>query len=316
MTANAQPALVGLDWGTSSLRAYLFDVQGTVVERRPRPWGIQALPAGGYPAAFRETVGDWLARWPGLPVLASGMVGSRQGWREAAYVACPLDVTALAGGILQAETECGRVGIVPGVVQSGATPDMMRGEETQVVGALAGDAALATAAVCVLPGSHSKWVEVHGGRITGLTSFLTGELFGALRDHSLLGRPARDAGETAPAAAAAAAFARGVRAVHNAGPRGVSSLLFTARSLWLTGAVTAGETLDYLSGLIVGDEVRAMVCGRAADDRPPLVLIGAAELCDRYRTALAGFGFADVRLAGDTAAAGLWRIAAAAGLTT
>lgn len=316
MTAPVQPALVGLDWGTSALRAYLFAADGTVVERRPRLWGIQALPAGGYPGAFRDTVGDWLARSPGMPVLACGMVGSRQGWREAAYVACPLDVAALAAGILPAETECGRIGIVPGVVQPGETPDMMRGEETQVVGALAGDAALAAAAVCVLPGSHSKWVEVRGGRITGLTSFLTGELFAALRDHTLLGRPARDTGETASAAAAAAAFARGVRAVRDAGPRGASSLLFTARSLWLSGALAAGETLDYLSGLIVGDEVRAMVAGRGGDARPPLVLIGAPELCDRYRAALAAFGCDDVRLAGDTAAAGLWRIASAAGLTT
>jgi 2-dehydro-3-deoxygalactonokinase len=315
MTGSIRPALVGLDWGTSSLRAYLFDTAGAVAERRARPWGIQALPAGGFPAAFQGTVGDWLDRAPGLPVIACGMVGSRQGWREAAYVACPLDLRDLAGGLLHAETECGRLAIVPGVIQPGDVPDVMRGEETQLMGAVAADPATAEDCLGVLPGTHSKWVTLRAGRITEFTTFITGELFATLRDHSLLGRPAREAGLESSAAARAEAFARGVRAACDAGSRGVAGLLFTARTLWLTGSLPAAETLDYLSGLLVGDEVRGMIAGRDGGG-PPLVLVGAAELCDRYRAALAACGRADVRLAGDTAAAGLWRIAVEARLTT
>ncbi|NBT12065.1 MAG: 2-keto-3-deoxy-galactonokinase, partial [Planctomycetia bacterium] len=106
---SAKPALIGLDWGTSSLRAYLLAGDGNVVERRARPWGIQHLPAGGYPGAFRTIVGDWRERWPDAPVLAAGMVGSRTGWREVPYVECAADAAAIAAGIVPFESECGAI---------------------------------------------------------------------------------------------------------------------------------------------------------------------------------------------------------------
>ncbi|MFM8377836.1 MAG: 2-dehydro-3-deoxygalactonokinase [Planctomycetia bacterium] len=306
------PRLVGLDWGTSSLRAYLFAGDGTVAAHRAEPWGIQHLPAGGYAAAFRAIVGDWLARWPDLPVLAAGMVGSRTGWREVCYAACPADAAGIAAGIVPFASECGVVHLVPGLVQEGESADVMRGEETQIFGALAREPALAVDALFVLPGTHCKWARVETGRVTRFTTYITGELFALLRDHSLLGRPARDAaGGTA--ATAAAAFRRGLDAARASGAGGGAAKLFTARSLFLAGDLAAADVLDYLSGLLVGDEVRSALVS-LGPERPPCVVIGAATLATRYQAALGAFGVGDARVIDDTAPAGLWAIARAAGL--
>ena len=313
MNESRRPALVALDWGTSSLRAYLFDERGTLVERRNRPWGIQHLPQGGYPAAFRDVAGDWLERSPTLPVIAAGMVGSRQGWHEVPYVACPADPAALAAGLVAFESPCGLLHLVPGVAQEQPRPDVMRGEETQIVGALVTAVDLHGEALCVLPGTHCKWAMVRDGRVTRFTTYLTGELFALLRDHSILGRPARDAGGTA-ATGPTEAFGRGVEAARSSGAEGIAGRLFTVRSLFLAGRLPADHTLDYLSGLLVGEEIRSVGTALGPRDWPPLVLLGDAVLCDRYRVALAQFGIERVRSLDDTGPAGLWRIAEAAGL--
>ena len=320
MANPGQPALIGLDWGTSSLRGHLVAADGSVINTIRQPWGIQHLPSGGYAEAYRGVTGTWLSRRPNLPVLASGMVGSRQGWREAAYVDCPADAASLASGLLRFDTGTGPLAIVPGLMQRGRLPEVMRGEETQVIGALAADPALAARALFILPGTHSKWAVVRAGRIERFQTFMTGELFALLRDHSLLGRPAREAAPTGAAAAPhtfdAAAFRQGVTVAHDSGPSGIAGRLFTTRSLWLAGDLPAAASLDYLSGLLVGEEIRSGLAARDGEPLPPLVLSGEAALCDRYREALGIFGVTDVRVLGDTAAAGLWTIAAAAGLVS
>lgn len=314
MNDQQPPALVGLDWGTSALRACLFASDGTVRDRRVEPWGIQHLPAGGYEAAFRGVTAAWLDRWPALPVLASGMVGSRQGWHEVPYVECPADPAMLAAGIVPFDSPCGRIHLVPGLARAGEFPDVMRGEEVQIVGALAADPAIATASLLVLPGTHCKWATVEKGLVTRFTTYLTGELFAMLRSHSIIGRPARDAALEPGGPGTEAAFRRGVRVAREAGGEGIAGRLFTTRSLFLVGDLPLEHTLDYLSGLLIGDEIRSVVAGLRGMDCPPLVLIGAAALCDRYRLALAEFGIECVRVAAETGPAGQWRIAVAAGL--
>lgn len=313
MNESRRPVLIALDWGTSSLRAYLFDDRATLVERRARPWGIQHLPAGGYAAAFRDVAGDWLDRSPALPVIAAGMVGSRQGWHEVPYVACPADPATLAAGLVAFESPCGLLHLVPGVSQEHPHPDVMRGEETQIAGALASGADLDGETLCVLPGTHSKWAVVRDGRVTRFTTYLTGELFALLRDHSILGRPARDAGGTSPAGSTEA-FAHGVEAARSSGSEGIAGRLFTVRSLFLSGGLPADHTLDYLSGLLVGEEIRSAGTALGSRDWPALVLLGDAALCDRYRVALAQFDIERVRTLDDAGPAGLWRVAEAAGL--
>ena len=320
MANPGQPALIGLDWGTSSLRGHLVAADGSVSETIRQPWGIQHLPSGGFAEAYRGLAGEWLSCRPNLPVLASGMVGSRQGWREAAYVDCPADAASLAAGLLRFDTGTGPLAIVPGLMQRGRLPEVMRGEETQIIGALAADPALAARALFILPGTHSKWAVVRVGQIEQFQTFMTGELFALLRDHSLLGRPAREAAPTGAAAAPhtidATAFRQGVTVAQESGPSGIAGRLFTTRSLWLAGDLPAAASLDYLSGLLVGEEIRSGLAARGGEPLPPLVLSGEAALCDRYSEALGIFGVTDVRVLGDTAAAGLWTIAAAAGLVS
>ena len=312
-----QPAVIGLDWGTSSLRAYLYGSDGMVLDRRARPWGIQHLPEGGYAAAFRGIAGDWRDQWPAVSVLAAGMVGSRQGWREVPYVACPADSETIAAGIVAFDTECGRLHLVPGISQAGDAPDVMRGEEAQIVGAVAREPALSKESLLVLPGTHCKWARIRDGRVVRFTTYLTGELFAMLRDHSIIGRPARDAAKDAVSvaqAASGAGFSRGVRTVRDGGIAGITGKLFTTRSLYLAGDLEVADTLDYLSGLLIGEELRSVRAGLGDARWPPCVLLGEPALCGRYREALVEFGAEDVRSLDDTGPAGLWQIAVAAGL--
>jgi 2-dehydro-3-deoxygalactonokinase len=314
MTAS-DPVMIGLDWGTSSLRAYLLGADGRLLDRRATGHGIQHLPAGGYAAAFRGVVGDWLDRCPSLPIVAAGMVGSRSGWHEVPYVACPANPHSLAQGLVAFDSGSGTIHLVPGLSHVGPVPDVMRGEEMQIIGALILEPDLAAASLCVLPGTHCKWAMIDDGRVTRFTTYLTGELFALLRDHSIVGRPAKEAGLVAqPGIFDREAFAKGVQAARQSGASGVASRLFSTRSLFLTGELTATQTLDYLSGLLIGEEIRSVLADLRATARPPLVLLGDPVLCDRYRLALATFGIDRVQVLNETGPLGLWQIALAAGL--
>lgn len=307
--------MIGLDWGTSSLRAYLLGADRTLLDRRATGHGIQHLPAGGYAAAFRGVAGDWLDRCPSLPVVAAGMVGSRNGWLEVPYVACPADPESIARGLVAFDSGCGTIHLVPGLSQGGPFPDVMRGEEVQIIGALALEPDLAAASLFVLPGTHCKWATISRGRVIRFTTYLTGELFAMLRDHSIIGRPAKEAGVVIqPGIFDREAFAQGVRAARESGAVGVAPRLFSTRSLFLTGDLTISQTLDYLSGLLIGEEIRSVLAELGAGACPPLVLLGDPTLCDRYRLALTTFGIELVRALNETGPLGLWQIAVAAGL--
>ncbi len=201
MTATA---LIGVDWGSSSFRAYRIARDGAILETIATADGVAAVSPGGFPAAFRGLLGGWLDAHPAAPVLASGMVGSRNGWREAPYLPCPADPIALSANLVTVEAEGRRVLIVPGLsdIDAQGEPDVMRGEEVQILGVAGGGADL-----IVLPGSHSKWAAVDAGRILGFETFPTGEVFAAVRDHTLIGAFARSAAPRTPGEA----FARGVR---------------------------------------------------------------------------------------------------------
>jgi 2-dehydro-3-deoxygalactonokinase len=313
------PRLLALDWGTSVLRAYLLGESGAVLEERRKPWGIMHLPEGGFAGALEGIAGDWRAVAPDLSVIACGMVVSAQGLREAPYTPCPAGEEALASALLAVEvTPRWRMHIVPGVRRDGERPDVMRGEETQVIGVLARAPQLAVRALLVMPGTHSKWVQVHDGRIVDFQTYMTGELFAVLSEHSILGRPARSA-PTGEGSGADEAFERGVSAILKAEGIRVTALLFSVRTLVLTGQLKAEHSLEYLSGLLVGDELRCALIARD-EARPlsvpphPLTLVGDATLCARYRRAMAVFGLDAAPLIEDAAPNGLWRIARRAGL--
>lgn len=299
--------LIGLDWGTSSLRAMLFDGEGNVHETRHRAWGIRHLPDGGFEAALASIC----AGWPPCPVLAAGMVGSRQGWREAPYVDAPADAQALAAQLVTVQAADERcIHIVPGV-RDAAGPDVMRGEETQLIGALELQPHLAEGTPLVLPGTHSKWVQLHQRRIASFTTMMTGELYALLCKHSILGTQLPDAPATPRCDES---FDDGVRAARASGAAGVLTRLFSARTLMLEGRLAAAAVPDYLSGLLIGEEWRAALAAGWLDRDKTAVLIGDEALCLRYRRAAALFDLPDPAWIADAAARGLWRIARVADL--
>jgi len=297
------PALIALDWGTTSLRAWLIAGDGAVLAERARPLGIMHVANGDFAGAFDQAVGDWRRAHPGLSVIASGMIGSRQGWREAPYVACPASADAIARGLATLDAgDGGTLAIVPGLsCETDGVPDVMRGEETQILGALEADNGL-----FVLPGTHSKWALVESGRVTRFASFMTGEVFAVLCRHSILGRLME--GE----AAHAAAFARGLAAGARGGtPGSLLHRVFAARTLGLFAREAPTALRGYLSGLLIGAEVAeglAWAAGRAP------TIIGEPALAALYAKALAQAGV-EARIGpADAALRGLQRIAAAAGL--
>ncbi|MCE9518120.1 MAG: 2-dehydro-3-deoxygalactonokinase [Verrucomicrobia bacterium] len=310
MAHSLAPQIIGLDWGTSTLRAYLLADGGAIVESAARPWGIQHVPDGNFAKMLSDTIGGWQIRHAGLPIIASGMIGSRGGWREVPYASCPVDPATLAAGLLTVESINGCVHLVPGVIQRGTIPNVMRGEETQILGALAREPQLADHSLAVLPGTHSKWVLVRNGLIESFSTHMTGELFAILREHSILGRPARETSLQK----SDEVFLRGLSAARDAKDEGISARLFSTRSLFLTGELPAEHTLEYLSGLLIGEEIRSALATQDTASLPPIVLIGDGALCSRYQMCLTEFGARQVRLLEDTAPHGLWLIARAHGL--
>ena len=288
--------MIGVDWGTSSFRAYRLD-GGRVVDRVDAGPGLLAVPAGEFAAALRGAVGAWLDDGEGR-VLLAGMVGSRQGWAEAPYLPCPADLSALARATIGVPFVGADVRIVPGVSTADAAgvPEVMRGEEVQLAGVM--ERVGRQGCVC-LPGSHSKWVRVAGGRIAGFETHFTGEAFAALRGHTILGRSMVDGPPVA------GAFARGVERSADAG--GLLHHLFGVRTLGLFGRLPQAEAASFLSGLLIGHEVRAMGVGTAGVGGP-VHLVGAPGLCGLYEAAIVQCGGTAVILDGEAAAVGLARI--------
>ncbi|GIK85091.1 MAG: MFS transporter [Betaproteobacteria bacterium] len=299
-----EAALIAVDWGTTSARAALVDRDATTLRVREAPLGIQAVRDGRFGDALAALLGDWQSL--PLPRLAAGMIGSRQGWVEAPYLDCPAAVDDLA--LRLARTPGGELAIVPGVTTRGADglPDVMRGEETQLLGAAGADETM----LAVLPGTHSKWAHVVARRIAGFTTFMTGELYAVLLAHSILGRLA----QPADPATAQAAFARGVaQGLHDDGS--LAHAAFGARSLALAAELAGPDVPEWLSGLLVGHEVRHARAWARARSLPfeRVRVIGADALVSRYRTALAHAGVASEAGPADAAVRGLVHIARRAG---
>ncbi|WP_127113791.1 2-dehydro-3-deoxygalactonokinase [Shimia sediminis] len=293
------PSLLAVDWGTSSLRAYLLDETGAVLKRHSAPMGIRSVVAGGYETVFSEQCLPLIAEAPDTPVLMCGMVGSRQGWQEAPYVTCPTSLDVLADGVLRVRTEVARISIVPGLSYQASSGmiDVIRGEETQILGASAGDA-ISKGLICV-PGTHSKWCHVSGERIEAFSTYLTGEMFEILRKHSVISQGLPEA-----AAIDSAAFLAGLERAAQGG-----SLLhevFGVRTAWLFETFPPECLPGFLSGLLIGTEVQhATVQGV---DRVGLIASGSTA--DNYRAACSYFGVECEALSSENVTvAGLWAVA-------
>jgi 2-dehydro-3-deoxygalactonokinase len=306
--STAAAALIGLDWGTTSFRAYRIAADGRVLERHGAPAGILQIEGGDFGGALERQIGPWLQREPEVPVLAAGMITSRQGWVEVPYAACPAGETELARGLGAHRAASGAmIRFVPGVAFEGGdgVPDVIRGEETQIVGQLGDPDASGR---FVMPGTHSKWVRVEGGRITAFATFMTGEVYGVLKGHSILGRLMAGEGDDGEA------FGRGL-AHAGEGGGGLLRRLFSARTLALFGRLPETGVASYLSGLLIGSEIgEGLDWMGGREQSGVLTVVGTSELAARYRQALAGRGVEAAGGAEDAAAHGLFRIARAGGL--
>lgn len=300
------PALIAVDWGTSSLRACLMAADGTVLDRSASGQGIMALDGAAFPDVLAAAAGRWVATHGPLPVLLSGMVGSRQGWVEAPYARCPAGLDDLAAALADVPAPppgFGRVAIVPGVLKDDdAAPDVIRGEEVEVLGALARLGL--SDGLFVLPGTHSKWVRVQGGRIATFTTYMTGEVFAALKGHTILGRLMTE-GAFSPDG-----FRRGVEAAGGmtgtAG--GLLGRLFSLRALGLTGRLADSAQSDMLSGLLIGAEL--IDATRAGE---PFILVANPALTERYAAAAGLLGLPHSRAPEGCGPAGQFAVARAAG---
>ena len=284
--------MIGVDWGTTSFRAFRIARDGTIRDRRTALRGLVNVPDNRFADTLREEIGPWLAAGEDH-VLLSGMIGSRQGWKEAPYVPCPVGAPDVAAALVEIEFDWGQVKLVPGLSadDEAGVAEVMRGEETQVFGVLdaMGDKGLAC-----LPGTHSKWVRVEGGRIVGFTTHMTGEAFGALRGHTILGRMMREG------PADGAPFDAGVK--RSGDPGGLLHHIFGARSLVLAGRLAETEAAPYLSGILIGNEVRAALAARHGE---VVHVIGAPELTVLYARAISAQGGYPERHDGEAAARGL-----------
>jgi 2-dehydro-3-deoxygalactonokinase len=284
--------MIGVDWGTTSFRAFRIAKDGTIRDRRTALRGLLNVPDSRFADTLREEIGPWLAAGENH-VLLSGMIGSRQGWKEAPYLACPAGAQDIAAGLVEIEFDWGQVKLVPGLsaADEAGVAEVMRGEETQVFGVLG---AMGGSGLACLPGTHSKWVRVEGGRIVGFTTHMTGEAFGALRGHTILGRMMREG------PADGAPFDAGVR--RSADPGGLLHHIFGARALVLAGQLAETDAAAYLSGILIGHEV----CSTLAERQGEVVhVIGAPELTMLYARAISAQGGYPERHDGEAAARGL-----------
>ncbi len=310
------PALIAVDWGSSSFRAYLMSAGGEVLDETASGDGVASVAAGAYPATLERLIGRWLGANPSAPVIASGMVGSRHGWREAPYVRCPAGPHDVAQRLTTVEADGRRVFLAPGLStedEAGA-PDVMRGEETEIFGVADLGVHLGAhlgARLVVLPGSHSKWARIEGGRVAAFKTFVTGELFQALRDHTIAGAFAKAALAKAPGEAFALGVKRGAAASSGKAKAGLLGLLFGARALPLMGALDQDDAGEYLSGLLIGAEIGE--ARRLYPGEEPHVA-GAETLVKRYLAAFEALGVGARAAPPHAAARGLFRIARDGGL--
>jgi 2-dehydro-3-deoxygalactonokinase len=277
---RAKSAFVAVDWGTSSFRGWLMAADGTVLAQSRGSEGMLHCASSGFAPVLRDHLGK-LDASEHLPVLICGMAGAKQGWVEAPYLNVPTKLDALHEGAIRVDT-AGDIRILPGVAQARAEqPDVMRGEETQLLGITEADF---TGLVCI-PGTHSKWVQIENGVIVAFTTYMTGELFATIAQHSIL----MHAIETAvPLTQDSAPFRDGLATARDM-PGGLTASLFRLRAAQLLGFEQRSDGAARLSGLLIGSEITDAV--RRFGGARQLRLMAAGSLGALYHAALTAWSF-------------------------
>lgn len=284
MTSKDINLRIVLDWGTTSFRALLVDGAGAIIDRIESEQGIQSVQGGDFIGVLQSAIAPWRQQHGVLPIYAAGMIGSRNGWIEMPYVATPADENTVAAEVKTIRLpDGGTITFIPGLTDRSAYlyADVMRGEETQLVGF-----GLSRDITAVLPGTHAKWARIENSQITRFQTFVTGEVFGTLSRYSFLAKVARE-----PETPDWTAFLRGVDAVRNdRRAAGLLTHLFAVRTGWLSGNLKPEEMSDYLSGLVVASEFREAKALGWFEIGDTIAVIGDDDLVDVYRRVGESFG--------------------------
>ena len=277
---DKEPVCIGVDWGTSSFRAWLFDTSGNSLDSVQGPWGITQVADRPFKQTLMKAVGGWLSDSADLPVIMCGMIGSAQGWQEARYLSGKIGLDELAGGVISLNDPEIKISIIPGIqgVSADGHNDVMRGEETLLAGRMRNDNK--EQMLFCLPGTHSKWVLTDQNRIEHLTTFMTGEMFQIMSRHSILS-PLIDTETRVDVTSEG--FAQGLMLAES--PSGVSHQLFAIRAGVLTGRFRRADVLSLLSAVLIGSECRALHKCFSQAELPLVTLMSSAEIADAYQTA-------------------------------
>jgi len=283
MTDNTK--FISGDWGTSNLRLYLCEYSGgssTIIESRFGP-GISQIN-GDFEDKFFNLTQDWLDAHGAIPVLLSGMIGSTIGWKDAPYLSCPVDAKQIAAGRLEFEARGLSFSILAGLKTENplGQADVMRGEELQMLGWLRLQQQSEGKHLFALPGTHNKWTLVDNGQISNFLTAFTGELFGLLRDNSIL------VTEQNTFSFNQTVFMDGVKTIDSLGEAQLVHALFSTRSKQVLGDMASGDALSYVSGLIIGADV--LGAKSLFGDVDDVTIIGEKTLSEHYTLALNYFG--------------------------
>lgn len=279
MTGQPRSPFVAVDWGTSSLRVWLLAPDGTVMAEDRTRSGMDTVPAGGFETLLRDRLAALgVLDQPDrpLPIVLCGMVGARQGWREAGYLDAPASLEDLVDAATSVPVDGIDARILPGLARRDeARPDVMRGEETQLLGLVSGTPSL-SGLVC-MPGTHSKWVRLGTGRVADFATSITGELFALLAGHSILRHTI--AGATPTGDPASRAFQAGL-ALGLAEPARLTADVFGIRAGGLLFGLSGLEAADRLSGLLIGAEIGRELA--AVDRSEPVTLLATGTIAALY----------------------------------
>ncbi|MBT6032529.1 MAG: 2-dehydro-3-deoxygalactonokinase, partial [Kordiimonadaceae bacterium] len=276
-----EATLIGLDWGTTSLRAHLIGSDGVILKTLSSPDGILSSEGKKFDEVFERIVGPWLKEKPNLPVIASGMITSRNGWLETPYLQLPACVSDFANALTKFKVSDNQnIHFVTGTSYENelGAPDIMRGEETQIIGLMPENKNKFE--VYLLPGTHSKWAVAEDGKIKSFMSYMTGEVFALLTNHSILGTLMSE--NKSPLSDG---FLRGVK-TRIQSDASLLHQVFSARTLTLFDQLPNNEISDYLSGILIGEEVKSAKHNLNIDVSQKVQIIGRGDLTMRYSLAL------------------------------
>lgn len=298
-----KPYFIAIDWGTTNFRAFLLDEKARIIAKKFAHQGVIHQKTRAFEQVLHQEIDDWLSHYPPLPVLMSGMIGSRHGWVEVPYMHCPLKLSSLHQG-LKAIPDQTSYYVVPGVRYDAeyGRVDVMRGEEVQILGAL--EPHLSEQLIC-LPGTHSKWAYVIDGQLVGFTSYMTGEIYMLLAKKSILSQlinaPEKDL----------RAFDRGLALADQ--DDSLLAQLFQVRTQVLAGKLASASAGSYLSGLLIGQELKQALEQKTIPEA--IILIANPSIARLYARAFAHYKVHPRLKSVDTVTCkGLFEIAKAAGI--